>query len=91
MALRAKRQRPSGAAARRASRLIRVGSGFMLYPIVLGPRHIPVARPRASRPHRSDWRRYRQAAEIADLVWEAPAEFTDEHGHIGMAALQAHL
>ena len=29
--------------------------------------------------------------QIADLVWEAPAEFTAEHGQLGMAALQAHL
>jgi hypothetical protein len=29
--------------------------------------------------------------QIADLVWEAPAEFTAEHGQLGMAAIQAHL
>jgi hypothetical protein len=29
--------------------------------------------------------------QIADLVWEAPAEFTQEHGQLGMAAIQAHL
>ena len=29
--------------------------------------------------------------EIADLVWEAPAEFEAEHGRLGMAALQAQL
>ena len=29
--------------------------------------------------------------EIADLVWEAPADFAAEHGQLGMAAVQAHL
>jgi hypothetical protein len=29
--------------------------------------------------------------EIADLVWEAPAEFTAEHGQLFTAAIQAHL
>src|SRR5215469_18264995 len=29
--------------------------------------------------------------EIADLIWEAPAEFTTEHGQLGAAAIQAHL
>jgi hypothetical protein len=29
--------------------------------------------------------------EIADLVWEAPAEFTAEHGQLCTAAIQAHL
>src|SRR5260370_26588531 len=29
--------------------------------------------------------------EIADLVWETPAEITAEHGQLGIAALQAHL
>ena len=28
---------------------------------------------------------------IADLIWEASAEFTAEHGQVAMAALQAHL
>jgi hypothetical protein len=29
--------------------------------------------------------------EIADLVWEAPAEFAAEHGQFFTAAIQAHL
>jgi hypothetical protein len=28
--------------------------------------------------------------QLADLVWEAPAEFTADHGHLGMAVIQAH-
>jgi hypothetical protein len=29
--------------------------------------------------------------EIADLIWEAPAEFTADHGQLCAAAIQAHL
>jgi len=28
--------------------------------------------------------------EIADLIWEAPPEFTTEHGHLCLAAIQAY-
>jgi hypothetical protein len=28
--------------------------------------------------------------EIADLIWEAPADFTAEHGHLCTGAIQAH-
>src|SRR5580692_5943622 len=28
--------------------------------------------------------------QLADLVWEAPAEFTADHGQLLVAALQAH-
>ena|SRR5258708_5883937 len=29
--------------------------------------------------------------EIADLIWEAPPEFTADHGQLCVAALQAHV
>jgi hypothetical protein len=29
--------------------------------------------------------------QIADLVWEAPTEFTADHGQLSVAALQAHV
>lgn len=29
--------------------------------------------------------------QIADLIWEAPADFTTEHGQVCAAAIQAHL
>jgi hypothetical protein len=30
------------------------------------------------------------SGDVADLIWEAPADLTDEHGHLLLTAVQAH-